>query len=193
VSLLAEEVVEEWLNRDGYFTIRGAKVGVYEMDILAIRPLVNNRHECRHIEVQASINPISYITKVPAAVRKQTGIAPHNAKKRELSLLRKGVQEWIDAKFNLPEKVKLLTQLCPGEWTKELVVGNVKHEEELSLLKEAGVTIYSLRGILDEMVDTPGIVRAAAGHDLYDLMRLRESREPGPSRIARNRRSHPTR
>ena len=31
-----EEVVEEWLNRNGYFTIRGIKVGVDEIDTLAI-------------------------------------------------------------------------------------------------------------------------------------------------------------
>jgi hypothetical protein len=35
VAPLAEELVEEWLNRKGYFTIRGIKVGVHEMDILA--------------------------------------------------------------------------------------------------------------------------------------------------------------
>ena len=70
MSLLGEEVVEEWLNRNGYFTIRGVKVGVDEIDILAIKPLPDGTHECRHIEVQVSINPISYITKVPAAIRK---------------------------------------------------------------------------------------------------------------------------
>jgi hypothetical protein len=174
MSLLAEEVVEEWLNRDGFFTIHGAKVGVYEIDILAIRPLAGGGHQCRHVEVQASINPISYITKVPAAVRKQTGIAPHNAKKRELPLLRKGVQEWVGAKFDLPEKVDLRTHLCPEAWTKELVVGNVKYEVELSLLKEAGVTIHRLKDILEDMVGKRGIVRSAAGADLYDLMQLRE-------------------
>lgn len=31
MSLLGEEVVEEWLNRNGYFTIRGIKVGVDEI------------------------------------------------------------------------------------------------------------------------------------------------------------------
>ncbi len=36
MALLAEEVVEEWLNRNGYFTIRGIKVGVDEIDTLAI-------------------------------------------------------------------------------------------------------------------------------------------------------------
>ena len=39
MSLLAEAVVEEWLNRQGYFTIRGIKLGNDEIDILAIRPL----------------------------------------------------------------------------------------------------------------------------------------------------------
>ena len=33
MALLAEEIVEEWLNRQGYFTIRGVKVGVHEMDL----------------------------------------------------------------------------------------------------------------------------------------------------------------
>ena len=28
MALLAESLVEEWLNRDGYFTIRGVKHGV---------------------------------------------------------------------------------------------------------------------------------------------------------------------
>jgi hypothetical protein len=37
MALLAEEIVEEWLNRDGWFTIRGIKIGVDEIDILAIR------------------------------------------------------------------------------------------------------------------------------------------------------------
>jgi len=174
MSLLGEEVVEEWLNRNGYFTIRGIKVGVDEIDILAIRPLADGRHDCRHVEVQVSINPISYITKVPAAIRKQTGIGAHNAKRRDTTQLSQGVQEWIDAKFNLPRKAELRNLLCPGDWTKELVVGKVRHEEELALLKEAGVTIHRLREILVEMVEKPGVVRAAAGADLYGLMLLKE-------------------
>jgi hypothetical protein len=56
MSLLGEEVVEEWLNRNGYFTIRGIKIGVDEIDILAIRPLPGGKHECRHVEVQVSIS-----------------------------------------------------------------------------------------------------------------------------------------
>jgi len=38
MALLAESLVEEWLNRDGYFTIRGVKRGVGELDLLAVCP-----------------------------------------------------------------------------------------------------------------------------------------------------------
>jgi hypothetical protein len=174
MSLLGEEVVEEWLNRDGYFTIRGIKVGVDEIDILAIRPLSSGQHERRHIEVQVSINPISYITKVPAAIRKQTGIGAHNAKKRDVAQLTQGVREWVEAKFNQPRKVELRQRLCPGDWTKELVVGSVKHEEELDLLRQAGLTVHRLKDILADMADRSTVVKAAAGTDLCNLMLIRK-------------------
>jgi len=170
MSLLGEEVVEEWLNRNGYFTIRGIKVGVDEIDILAIKPLSNGQYECRHIEVQVSINPISYITKVPSAIRKQTGIGAHSAKKRDLEQLRQGVKEWINAKYDLPRKIELRQNLCPGSWRKELVVGIVKHEEEIDLLREAGVTILRLKNIISEMVEKQTLVKSASGADLVDLM-----------------------
>lgn len=174
MSLLGEEVVEEWLNRNGYFTIHGIKVGVDEIDILAIRPCPDGKYECRHIEVQVSINPISYITKVPAAIRKQTGIGAHNAKRRDVAQLTQGVHEWIEAKFNLPRKVQLRNSLCPGSWSRELVVGSIKHEEELDLLRQAGVTIHRLKNVLSEMIEKRTAVKAAAGADLFDLMLLRK-------------------
>jgi len=67
MALLAEELVDEWLNRKGYFTTRGIKTGVHEIDILAVRPLESGL-ECRQLEVQASMRPVSYITRVPAAI-----------------------------------------------------------------------------------------------------------------------------
>ncbi|MBN1459834.1 MAG: hypothetical protein JXA57_09860 [Armatimonadetes bacterium] len=173
MSLLAEEVVEEWLNRNGYFTIRGIKVGVDEIDILAVRPLSDGRHECRHIEVQVSVNPISYVTKVPAAIRKETGIAPHNAKRRDVAQLTQGVQEWIYAKFDQPRKVQLKNSLCPGSWSRELVVGSIKHEEEIDLLRQAEITIHRLSDVLSEMTEKRTTVKAAAGADLFDLMLLK--------------------
>lgn len=47
MALIAEEVVEEWLNQQGYFTIRGIKIGVHEMDILAVK-FEGSKSDLRH-------------------------------------------------------------------------------------------------------------------------------------------------
>ncbi len=70
MALLAEELVEEWLNRAGFFTIRGVKIGVHEMDLLAIRPTQDGL-ECRHVEVQASVNPPIYLFRLTKADQKK--------------------------------------------------------------------------------------------------------------------------
>ncbi len=92
MALLAEELVEEWLNRQGYFTIRGIKLGVHEMDLLAIRPTLHGV-ECRQVEVQASVRPVSYITRVPLEEQRATGRAANSAKPRSDEQLRQGVRE----------------------------------------------------------------------------------------------------
>ena len=81
MALIAEEVVEEWLNQQGYFTIRGIKLGVQEMDILAIK-LNDEAADLRHYEVQASVNPVSYISSVPKAIQKSEGRHANSAKSR---------------------------------------------------------------------------------------------------------------
>ena len=35
MAKLAESIVEEWLNRQGFFTIHGIKFGNHEIDVLA--------------------------------------------------------------------------------------------------------------------------------------------------------------
>jgi len=174
MSLLGEEVVEEWLNRKGYFTIRGIKVGVDEIDILAIKPLPNGEYECRHIEVTLSINPISYISKVPKAIQKERGIGASNAKKRDEAQLKQGVAEWIERKFDHKGKAELRRRLCPGNWTRELVLNVMKYDAEVALFREAGIEVLKLKDIVSEMVKGGNIVRAAAGADLVDLVLLRK-------------------
>ena len=41
MAALAESLVGEWLNRQGFFTVRGLKHGVDEIDLLGIRPSGN--------------------------------------------------------------------------------------------------------------------------------------------------------
>lgn len=75
-----------------YFTIRGVKIGVHEMDLLAIRFTATGL-DCRHIEVQASVRPVSYLKRVPKAIQKETGRAAGSARLREEQELRRRVHE----------------------------------------------------------------------------------------------------
>ncbi len=158
MSLLGEEVVEEWLNRKGYFTIRGIKAGASQIDILAIKPLESGQHECRHIEIQLSINPIGYLT---------TG----NAKRLDQAELTEAVRKWIEKKFD--RTTDLQERLCHEKWTKELVVGKVKHEEEINLLQQQGIVVRRLKDILSEMAIGNTVIQSATGADLFDLMQIR--------------------
>lgn len=172
MALLGEEVVEEWLNRQGYFTIRGIKLGVHEIDILAFKPNFRGQHECRHLEVQISTNPIAYISKVPKALQKERGIGPDNAKTRPSDELSVGVKEWIFKKFDHPKKVNLRKHLWNGAWSRELVVNAVKHPEELDEFKAQGISIVPFENIVREMVSMETIISSAAGTDLLTLMHL---------------------
>ena len=63
MSLLAETLVDEWLNRQGFFTVRGIKRGVDEIDLLGIRH-VESGIEGWHVEVQVSFRPVAYVSKL---------------------------------------------------------------------------------------------------------------------------------
>ena len=171
MALVAEELVEEWLNRKGYFTIRGVKLGVQEIDLLAVRVGPDQKVERRHIEVQASMRPVSYITQVPKA-EQRTGIAADSAKTRTDDSLRKGIQEWIAKKFDHPSKLELRAKLAPGAWSRELVVNAVRHPRELDLIKEYGITVHLLADVIADSSAPKQIVGAAAGSHLLDLVAM---------------------
>jgi hypothetical protein len=171
MALLAEEIVEEWLNRQGYFTIRGVKVGVHEIDLLAIRYGAAGL-ECRHIEVQASVNPISYLTQVSKAVREATGRAGANAKLREEQDLRQGVREWIEKKYDHARKREVRDSLAPGPWSKELVVHRLKYEVERKMVEEAGIKVWDLSDVIADLKRGGMRLQGAAGAHLVELVVL---------------------
>ncbi len=171
MALLAEELVEEWLNRQGYFTIRGVKVGVDEIDLLAVRFNANKDVECRHIEVQASMRPISYISRIPKNLLKQ-GQSATSASKRDLDVLEAGVKEWVFKKFLKPKKIEVMQGLFPTSWTSELVVNVVKWEEELEAIKNEGITVIPLSKVISDLNNTNFKIQSAAGADFADLIHL---------------------
>ena len=122
MALLAESLVEEWLNRDGFFTIRGVKHGAGEMDLLAVRPQREGTVIGWHVEVQAAFRPIGYITKVAAQLVSQTGRSRSIASTRTPEEVEVCAGEWVRSKFLDPKKAQLRTRLWPGiEWSFHLV------------------------------------------------------------------------
>jgi hypothetical protein len=63
MALLAEQLVNEWLNRHGFFTLHGIKIGVDEIDLLGVRA-TKGRLEGWHVECQVSFRPVAYISKL---------------------------------------------------------------------------------------------------------------------------------
>ncbi|HWY12616.1 MAG TPA: hypothetical protein VN026_14885 [Bacteroidia bacterium] len=160
MALLAETIVEEWLMRNGYFTIRGLKLGVHEMDILAVKNM-NGQWKNIHIEVQASHNPIGYIT------------GNSSAKTRKLAELNKAVDEWVQKKFYLPKKVAIRKQLCENiKWELMLVHGTVKTQDELKLIEKRGIIVKAISIIIRELLEGEFTYTTAAAGDMVELIRI---------------------
>lgn len=171
MTLLAEEIVEEWLNRNGYFTIRGIKLGVQEIDLLAIG-VHGSTIEARQVEVQASVRPISYLCPLPKEAQKTKGLKPMSMKQRTTEELADGVKEWVNKKYFHEAKRRLRNTLFPGEWKYELVVHRVKFQEELKLIEEHGIKIHQLDGIIESLSASQTTIQGAAGSDLLELVML---------------------
>jgi hypothetical protein len=170
MALLAEEMVEEWLNRQGYFTIRGIKMGVQEIDLLAVQWQMDGTAKCRHVEVQASMRPVSYISRVPKEEQK-AGRAANSAKRSDEELIQ-GVAEWVEKKFRRSDKKALMAKLWNGEWSSELVVNVVKSEQELKLIADHGIKIHSLSDIVSSLAKERFVIGSAAGGDIVDLIHM---------------------
>lgn len=141
MALLDEQIVEEWLNSNGYFTIRGLKHGVGEIDLLAIKT------QCKvpqylHVEVQISFNPIGYIG------------GDSNARIRTEEEIKEGVYEYYKKKFTNERKIQKRNEVLPNvEWQFQFVHAVVKEPKELKYLKELGVKVISYKDVLNDLLN----------------------------------------
>ncbi|MCX7237129.1 hypothetical protein [Polynucleobacter sp.] len=172
MALLAEALVEGWLNRQHFFTMRGIKVGVDEMDLLAIRN-TENGIEARHYEVQVSTNPVAYISKLTAEQSKELGKARGSAFSREDSVLEKSVKEWVDKKFTNQKKRKVREQLCPGvKWSYHFIHGEVRHPQELKLIEQHDIEVVGFRTVIEDQLrnDKEASFKGGPGSDIVEMM-----------------------
>ena len=173
MALLAESLVEEWLNRQGFFTVRGIRAGVDEMDLLAVRPCKHGKGlEARHIEVQMSVNPIAYISPLTEAQAKEYGKGKTSAWRRPSEALPISVSAWVNKKFKSDTKVKARNRAWPGlEWSFHFVHGKVRHEEELALIEGDGIELMAFHSVLTQLCENKDAApKSGAGSDIADMI-----------------------
>ena len=170
MAFLAETLVDEWLNRQGYFTIRGLKDGVSEIDLLGVRPGPTGLEAC-HVEVQASFRPVGYIA--PVAKEQLAGFARtrSSAKARPESLLQQSIADWVDKKFTSKKKLAARERAWPGlAWQYVFVHAVVREPRELSLIAEHGIRVVPFWAVLDELKHVSEVQRGSAGTDLSEII-----------------------
>ena len=178
MALLAESLVEEWLNRRGFFTIRGIKHGIAEIDLLAIR------HEETsvtgwHVEVQVSFRPVGYIAKLTDDMARDLNRVRTNASARTPEQIETCARAWVQSKFKAGAKAKARGGLWPHvQWQYHLVHAKVRERRELEVFQKEGVTCHSFRQLLADLSRRKDhSFSGSAGGDLAEIVSYYSSPE----------------
>jgi len=164
MALLDEQIVEEWLNRKCYFTMRGIKSGLNEIDILAIKP-VNKTIECLHVEVQIGFSKMGYLGE------RNTGIKTNKE-------IIKITEEWVSKKFFQPIITKKRNELIQNEsWKYLFVYGLLKDELQLSVIKDMGIEIISYDEILTDLLKPKKTVSTSQATNILDIIKYSKSKK----------------
>jgi hypothetical protein len=171
MALLAESLVDEWLNRKGFFTIRGIKHGVGEIDLLGVRP-VESSLEAWHVEVQASFRPISYIAPLSEEAREGFAKSRTSMKTRPPELVERAAAAWVEKKFTSKSKCVARDKAWPGmNWKYKLVHAVVRWRDEVGAIAAKGVVVIPLYQVLTDLGRSEAAgIRGSAGTDLSEII-----------------------
>lgn len=160
MALLDEQLVDEWLNRKCFFTIRGIKSGIDEIDLLAVR-MNDKQLECWHVEVQVSYRPIGYVG------------GDTNARRRTDDELRAGVEQWVEKKFTSARKVSRRNAILPdAQWKYVFVHGVLRDTNELEHMARLGVTLIPYKQVLTELRDdNSGNSSSSVASNIAEMLR----------------------
>ena len=162
MALLDEQLVEEWLNRKNFFTIRGIKCGVDEIDLLGVHH-GETENECWHVEVQVSFRPIGYVG------------GDTNARKRTADEVRAGVEQWVEKKYTSERKVARRNEVLPNaNWRYVFVHGVLRDEAELEHMKQLGVELVSYKQVVRELIDDKATHSSSVASNIAELLRYME-------------------
>lgn len=170
MALLAETLIDEWLNRRGFLTMRGLKnKGVDEIDLLGVRR-TEDGVEGWHVEAQISFRPVGYITKLPAEYAKASQKSANSAVKRPEDLLAWSVAEFVEKKFNSKKKHNARNAVWPNlQWKRIFVHGIARDEHEIDLIRAEGVEVIPFHVILAELA-VKSHITGAAGTDISEII-----------------------
>ena len=175
MPLLAENLVDEWLNREGFFTVRGIRDGVQEIDLLGVRK-AGSGVQAWHVEVQASFRPVNYLTPLTKELAQRLGKERRQKVKRTPEMVTECVRNWVKHKFKREDKATARENAWPGiNWEFHFVHAVVLHPEELTAIEVEGVKITSLfRVLLDLSGNSSKGAHGAAGTDIADMITFYE-------------------
>lgn len=167
MALLDEQLVEEWLNREQFFTMRGIKCGVDEIDLLAVR-FNDKRNDYWHVEVQVSYRPISYIG------------GDTNARKRSRAEIEQGANLWVEKKFTSAKKQAKRSEIMPSvDWQYVFVHGEVKDAYNLECIQRLGVTLVAYRQVLKELRDGANRTSSSVASNIAEMLRYMQQDNSG--------------
>ena len=142
--LLAEELVQEWLIRKKYFTVKNLKsTNNRELDLLGVKFEENNETSLIHVEVSVHCNPIGWLCRFESVF---TG----NRNEQEI---KSALENWVERKFK-GDNVLVRNQFSPhanvDDWECFFVHGKLNDNNllELDCMRDLGIKIKSIREII---------------------------------------------
>ncbi len=147
MALFAETLVEEWLNRKGYFTMRGVKVSRKEIDLLAVSP---NESDGIHVEVSVGVNPFHM--------------------KQSLKEIEADAEDLVQRKYRDNRVAQRRETLWPGRGWRFMFVFGKRKPEELEFLSGQGVELVNIREVLTELRDRTPFTTSSEATDVADLI-----------------------
>lgn len=163
MALLDEQLVEEWLNRNNFYTMRGVKCGVDGIDLLALK-YAGGEVEAWHVEVQVSFRPIGYLG------------GDTNARRRTEEEIRKGAEKWVKRKFTSDKKKNKRNSISSNvNWRYIFVCAELKDNRELEFILEFGIEIVPYKQVLTYLRDNTSHQSSSPASNISEILKyLRE-------------------
>ena len=162
---IIENIVNSWLNSKSYFTIQNLKLGVKEIDILAIKLGDDLKaKEAIHVEVSCSSHPVGYMG------------GSSSAKKRTSKEIEVGVKEYIEKKFNHKRIKPVVEKLIGKNYKKWFICGVMRDETTIDYFKKNGIEVFRIWDIFKEIKENQDKFKAGARY--YQLLFLDNKTAP---------------